>query len=154
MNPSKRILKIMTSNLTLFPGKTKATGIFYTVIMVPHDIMQNRSTIDITNFDIIWSNVMRYANTMYENYKAPRYWNHPLKCILTLEKFPNLVPRPFVSDLHNVEIPQITAESFNVSCFLETKCIDSTWFWICQKAEPSLLTIPCSITFNNFHNCL
>ena len=63
----------MTSNLTLFPGKTKATGIFYTVIMVPHDIMQNRATIDIPNFDIIWSNVMRYANKMYENYKAPRY---------------------------------------------------------------------------------
>ena len=43
----------MTSNMTLFPGKIKATGIFYTVIMVPHDTLWNRATIDITNFDII-----------------------------------------------------------------------------------------------------
>ena len=63
----------MTSNLTLFPGKTNATGIFYTVIMVPHDTLWNRATIDITNFDIIWSNVIWYANTMYENCKALRY---------------------------------------------------------------------------------
>ena len=63
----------MTSNMTLFPGKIKATGIFYTVIMVPHDTLWNRATIDITNFDIICSNVVRYANTMYENYKALRY---------------------------------------------------------------------------------
>ena len=60
----------MTGNLTLFPGKMKATGIFYTVIMVPQDTLWNQAPIDITNFDIMWSNVVRYANTMYENYKA------------------------------------------------------------------------------------
>ena len=61
----------MTSNMTLFPGKIKATGIFYTVIMVPHDTLWNRATIDTTNFDIIWR--VRYGNTTYENYKALRY---------------------------------------------------------------------------------
>ena len=63
----------MTCNVTLLPGKTKATGIFYIVIMVPHDTLCNQATIDIENFDIIWSNIVRYANAIYENYKALRH---------------------------------------------------------------------------------
>ena len=73
MTPRKRILKIVANDLTLFPEKTSATGIFYTLIMVPHNTMWNQATIDITNFDIIQSNVVTYANTMYKNDKALTY---------------------------------------------------------------------------------
>ena len=117
MTRSKRILKIITNNLTLFPGKISVTGIFYTLIMVLHNTLWNQATTDIANFDIIQSIIVTYANTMYENQKALTYQNHPLKCILTLQKFPKLVPHPFFSNLRNVDIPQITQESFNVSCF-------------------------------------
>ena len=66
----QRILKIMTSNLILFPEKTRVTGMFYTLITVPHATLWNQATLDITSFDIMHSNVVRYANAMYENHKA------------------------------------------------------------------------------------
>ena len=114
----------MTSNMTLFPGNIKATGIFYTVIMVPHDTLWNRATIDITNFDIIWSNVIC---SFVRKLQSSQILKSSIEMHINLAEvskfgtttFLSLICKMLKSDKSQKKVSMFTA-------FLETKCIGST----------------------------